>query len=281
MGPLVDQVMIVKAWESTRHLTGVPSHVKELVDLQALRIEQSQLSVTIFEKVMAGLADYFGTWRIGSGEMTEARIQELIGAACQQNVDKLVKRVEATVNSLKTAFQATTFGNGLPVRQDAEDAANKTYRLRTNTRGEISRLPSDFQFPNAGIYDCWVQWNVGNAERQIPPLRKLGPREFLFIDNMPKTATEKRAQRGKHKDKRRPSRKIFCDMKFICTYIQSKGTDAGMDTSDISLGNIRNIYDTAVKELIIPGERNNRVDQLKWRTMVARVRKKVKQVVTI
>jgi hypothetical protein len=119
MGPLVDQVMIVKAWESTRHLTGVPSHVKELVDLQALRIEQSQLSVTIFEKVMAGLADYFDTRRIGSGEMTEARIQELIGAACQQNVDKLVKRVEATVNSLKTAFQATTFGNGLPVRQDA------------------------------------------------------------------------------------------------------------------------------------------------------------------
>ncbi len=35
--------------------------------------------------------------------------------------------------------------------------------------------------------------------------------------------------------------------------------------------------EAAVKELIIPGERNQRVDQLKWRTMVSRVRKKVKE----
>ena len=68
-------------------------------------------------------------------------------------------------------------------------------------------------------------------------------------------------------------------MKFICNYIESKASDAGVDTSDASEGNIRTMFEAAVKELIIPGERNHRVDQLKWRTMVFRVRKKIKQAV--
>jgi hypothetical protein len=116
---------------------------------------------------------------------------------------------------------------------------------------------------------------VGDAEREIPPLRKLGPREFRFIDNMPKTDAEKRSQRGKHINKRRPSRKIFSDMKFICSYIESKASEAGVDTSDTSLANVRTMYEAAKTELIIPGARNQRANQLKWRTMVFRLRKKL------
>jgi hypothetical protein len=37
------------------------------------------------------------------------------------------------------------------------------------------------------------------------------------------------------------------------------------------------MYDAAVKDLIIPGKQNQRVDQLKWRMMVSRVRKKLKE----
>jgi hypothetical protein len=188
--------------------------------------------------------------------------------------------VEDKVDSLKTAFQqSTTDGGGRPTRQDAPDLQSydlQTYRLRTNSRGEISRLPSDFQFPKGGCYDCWTQWNIGDVERQIPPLRKLGPREFLFIDNQPKTAAEKRAQTGKFRDKRRPSRKIFSDVKFLCNYIESKASEAGENITDMSLANVRKMFEAAMKHLIIPGEGNRRVDQLKWRTMVKRVRKKIK-----
>jgi hypothetical protein len=175
MEPVIDKIMVIKAWECTRHLTGMPSHVRELVDLQALRVEQSKLSDVIFTKVMGGLAKYFDTWRIRSGEMPEARIKELIVLACKANMDKLVKRVlETTVNSLKTMFEECSVGTGPPVRQDAEEDAvvvhDATYMLQTNSRGEISMLPNNFQFPKAGIYDCWVQLNVGNSVRQIPPL---------------------------------------------------------------------------------------------------------------
>jgi hypothetical protein len=67
------------------------------------------------------------------------------------------------------------------------------------------------------------------------------------------------------------------------SHIESKASDAaGVDTSDVSMDNVRTMFEAAaVKELIIPGERNQRVDQLKWSTMVKRLRKKLKQVLTI
>jgi hypothetical protein len=102
------------------------------------------------------------------------------------------------------------------------------------------------------------------SERQILPLRKLGPREFSFINNIPKMAAEKWSQRGKHINRWWPSRKICLDMKFMCNYIESMADEAGVDTADVSLDNVQKMYDAAVKELIIPGERNQRVDQLKW-----------------
>ena len=52
--------------------------------------------------------------------------------------------------------------------------------------------------------------------------------------------------------------------------------EAGADTSDRSFENVRVMFDAAAKELIIPGGRNERIDQLKWRTMVGRIRKKLK-----
>jgi hypothetical protein len=59
--PLIDKVIVIQVWELTRHLTGVPSHIKELVNLQALRVKQSKLLKLVFDKVMLGLAEYFDT----------------------------------------------------------------------------------------------------------------------------------------------------------------------------------------------------------------------------
>ncbi len=59
-------------------------------------------------------------------------------------------------------------------------------------------------------------------------------------------------------------------------YIESKASSAGNDTSDRALGNVRKMFDLASKYLIIPGENNQQIDQFKWRTMVGRIRKKLK-----
>jgi hypothetical protein len=79
-----------------------------------------------------------------------------------------------------------------------------------------------------------------------------------------------------YKNKRRPSRKTYSDMKFLCNYIQSRAGKAGVDTEDRSLDNVRKMFNAASKELMTAGDRNQRVDQFKWRTMVMRIRKKIK-----
>jgi hypothetical protein len=114
-------------------------------------------------------------------------------------------------------------------------------------------------------------------ECSIPPLSSLRPREFQFIDDMAKTDSEQRCQRGppKYKDKRWPSRKMYSDMKFLCNYIEWMASKAGADASDRSLENVRKIFNAAAKYLVTPGDRNQRMDELKWRTMVGRIRKRL------
>jgi hypothetical protein len=95
---------------------------------------------------------------------------------------------------------------------------------------------------------------------------------------MAKTDSEQRCQRGprKFKDERRPSRKLYSNMKFLCNYIESMASEAGADTSDRSLENVRKMFNAAAKDLVIPGDCNQRIDQLKWRTMVGRIRKRLR-----
>ena len=40
----IDKVNVIHAWESNVHLTGVPPHVKGLVDLNELKVQQSKLA---------------------------------------------------------------------------------------------------------------------------------------------------------------------------------------------------------------------------------------------
>jgi hypothetical protein len=281
----IDHVEIIHAWDSNIHLTGIPPHVKELADLHKLKEEQARLSTTIYEKVMGGLTEYFEARRIAGGELTEARVKAMMAEACQTNVESLVERFEEKLQSLASTFEQSVGNVGQSTRPRRIAGAAPTapptldtYVIRTNPRGELSWLPNDFQFPKGGMYDCWVQWNVGTSEQSIPALRNLPAREFSFIDDIAKTASEKQCLRGprKYQEKRQPAGKTYSDMKYICSYIELKAGEAGADPSDRSLSNVRRMFDAASKELVTPGDRNQRIDQFKWRTMVSRIRKKVK-----
>ena len=73
------------------------------------------------------------------------------------------------------------------------------YPIRTHRNGVLSQLPRDYEFPKAGVSDCWLKWNIGDTERGIPPLRALNTQDFAFMDAKPKTTNEMRGQRGKFK----------------------------------------------------------------------------------
>jgi hypothetical protein len=119
---------------------------------------------------------------------------------------------------------------------------------------------------------------VGNAVRQIPPLRLVQVREYqAVLDKKPKTDAEKRGQRGLHRDKRRPSRKVSSDMRFLCRYIEAKASEAGLNPSDQTLENVQRMFKAAEKEVSGSGSANPRNGQLKWRTLVAKIRKRLKE----
>ena len=76
--------------------------------------------------------------------------------------------------------------------------------------------------------------------------------------------------------KRRASRLIFSDMKFLCERIETAATKNGMDPSDGSSENIRIIYQQ-VWPLISEGLGSGRVTQHKWITLADKLRKKLKR----
>jgi hypothetical protein len=95
------------------------------------------------------------------------------------------------------------------------------------------------------------------------------------LDKKPKTDTEKRGQQGLHIDKRRPSRKVSCDMRFLCLYIEEKASEAGLDRSDQKLENIQAMFEAAGKD-VGAGAVNPRRGQLKWRTIISKIRTRLK-----
>ena len=239
------------------------------MELVALRKEYAQLTDKVYEKVMTGLKNYFEVRKIGGGEMTEAQVREMISEGCRQNAEDLVEKIGTRLDYLET-----TFGGGRLVSQRTDQPQEReTYVLRTNRFGQIMRLPDDFQFPSGNGFDCWLQWNVGNTTRQIPPLRLIQVTEFSgVLDGKPKTNAEKRSQRGLHVANRRASRKVFCDMKFLCKYIEKKAVEAGLYTSDRRLENILRMFEAAGEDIGL-GSFNPRKGQLKWRTLVGKIRK--------
>jgi hypothetical protein len=147
------------------------------------------------------------------------------------------------------------------------------YELRADGLGQLTRIPEDFEFSTGNTYNCWVQWNVGNRAQSIPPLRLIDPCEFNFLNQKEKTDQEKRGLRETFKNKRRPSRKIYSDMKFICKYIETKASEASLDTSDRNLSNVRRMFEAAGLKTIAT---NRRGDQLGWGTLIKKLRHKLK-----
>ena len=74
--------------------------------------------------------------------------------------------------------------------------------------------------------------------------------DFASMDKKP-PLKDQQFKRNTHQGppKRRPSRKIFYDLKFVCEYISEKAALAGMDTADRSSNNVRLMYEKVEAEL--------------------------------
>jgi hypothetical protein len=120
---------------------------------------------------------------------------------------------------LAASFDAVTGSGGrVALQRNGQLQQQETYRLRTNTLGQLTRLPDDFQFPKGNAFDCWNQWNIGNKEQQIPPLRLVDVREYQFLDAKAKSDAEKWGQRGIHINKATESENMLRHEISLQTY---------------------------------------------------------------
>ena len=86
---------------------------------------------------------------------------------------------------------------------------------------------------------------------------------------------ELRGRKGPHKHKRRKTKKTYCDIKFLCDYIQDRAEEAGLDVTIRTHQNVKLMYEAAAPILYQCVEKSQRSTQLKWLTLVSKLRKKL------
>jgi hypothetical protein len=275
---LQSHVKVLHSWETTEKLSGIPPHIKSLVDIGTIKEQQKHIVEKVYTRVMEGLRAYFDERAIGGGQLTEARMRAMINDSLATQFTELRKDLDPRI----TASPATNNPQGsteeTTIDQMEREAAREVeqYPLRVRN-GVLSRIPNNFEFPKAGVYDLWVKWNIGDTEQGVPPLRLMKAPDFAFLDNkppLPEQQFKRKSNQGPAK--RRPSRKIFSDLKFVSQYIEAKARDAGMDINDRSNNNVRLMYEK-VEASLYEAVKTKRGTQLKWRTVVTKLRKLVKQ----
>jgi hypothetical protein len=105
----IGKIKIVYAWEDNcGTITGEPPHIKQLVNLEAIRDDTASLAESVEKAVMVGNTKYVDVRRIGSGDITEARVKEMISSAVataiSPNTEDLMKRFDNKLDSLRSAF---------------------------------------------------------------------------------------------------------------------------------------------------------------------------------
>ena len=266
MGPGLAALKVDKAWETTNHISGVPPHVKELVDLAEIKDQLETIVDRIFEKVMNGTQRYFEECRIGGGEITEARLMRLIQNASDATRTEVSDRLTNQLERLLGSFQ---FNQNL----NDEPGENSTELLPTE-------LPEDFEFPSSNTLDLWTQWNIPNRERQIPALRNVSTEAYKFLDLQPRSRGEcnrlTRLQRTRT-DERRASRKVASDMKTVCEFIEKEATQFGyINITEEKMGDaFRKVTESWERAggLLTNGGRRVRFEQRSWKTTLTFVRK--------
>ncbi len=74
---LATHVQVVNSWATKKVLTGIPPHVKILVDVAAIRATQETIIERVYTRLMSGVTDLLYDRQIGGGELTDSRLNSL------------------------------------------------------------------------------------------------------------------------------------------------------------------------------------------------------------
>eukprot|EP00957_Ditylum_brightwellii_P105859 8073076-Ditylum_brightwellii.AAC.1 len=83
---VVDHCYVVVTWEDGMDspISGVPPHIKQLVDIRQIKDHGMKLTAEITQMIMSDLNNYLKNKGIGGGELTEAQVKEMIDTAAKK-----------------------------------------------------------------------------------------------------------------------------------------------------------------------------------------------------
>ena len=93
-----------------------------------------------------------------------------------------------------------------------------------------------------------------------------------FLDNIPLSPEERHGRTGSSKERRRPARKTYGDLKFLMDYITRKVIAAGAMRDDITLTTVKEMFEVVAHEF-----NGSRDAQKGWQTIVAEIRRRNKE----
>jgi hypothetical protein len=201
-------------------------------------------------------------------------IASAVATAIRQNMEDLMQQFDYKLDSLGSAFgQASGTIGAWAAGQLRQPTA--TFQLQARG-GILSWLPDNFHFPHSSSYNCCTQWNIGNLERSILPLRSLVSKEFQVLDIIPKEANEWHGHTGKHKTNQRPAAKKYSEVKFFFTSLEKAAEQQGLDPSNCLPQNVWRMFEASENEIQNACGKNKQMDQLKWWTIVKKLRRQIK-----
>eukprot|EP00957_Ditylum_brightwellii_P017857 1344752-Ditylum_brightwellii.AAC.1 len=99
---VVEHCHVVIMWEDGMDspITGVPLHIKQLVNIEQIKDHGMKPPAEIIQMVMSGLKGYIENKGIGSGELIVAQVKEMIDTAANKFIDALDMKLDHLAKSI-------------------------------------------------------------------------------------------------------------------------------------------------------------------------------------
>jgi hypothetical protein len=246
-------VGVTYPWNDSKNnaFSGIPPHVALMQEVTQIKDKQTLL-VAEFIGQVKGVLEEMG---VDGGRMSE------------NNLRNILKNFEESFLSKVRLIGGTQSGQVAEAESNRVEV-NRVYMTHYYD-GSFKRVPKDWRFPRCGVADLWRQWYIGDNVRNIPPLRSLHQDDFKHIDKYPIEEDEEHGRKGKHKNSRRPARKILSDIKFLMNFIRSKLSEKGiLEESEVSIHTVNTMF-KAVADCF---EKGNRDAQKQWTSVVHDIR---------
>ena len=147
---LATHVQKVNSWETNKVLTGIPPHIKILVDVAAIMATQETIIERLYARLMSEVTDLLNDRHFGGEELTEAQLNTMVANAVAPQFEAINLTLTQAFSHLSQASPAHDFGE----TACTETFSIATFPIRTHGNDMYSGLPYDYEFPQAGAYDC-------------------------------------------------------------------------------------------------------------------------------